>query len=133
MKRSFLIFGSACPLKSEVRVEFYSNLDEYSDSAHLISRAVQELFKSIVDPKLLIRRITISVNNIKREKDLLAEPRQLSLFTKEKPGLKKEKRVAKAILEIKRRYGKNAILKGINYEEGATGRERNAQIGGHKA
>lgn len=109
------------------------NLDEYSDSAHLISQAVQELFNSVVNPKLLIRRITISVNNIKREKDLLAEPRQLSLFTKEKPGLKKEKRMAKAILEIKRRYGNNAILKGINYEEGATGRERNAQIGGHKA
>ncbi|MBR3256286.1 Y-family DNA polymerase [Candidatus Saccharibacteria bacterium] len=109
------------------------NLDEYSDSAHLISQAVQELFNSVVNPKLLIRRITISVNNIKREKDLLAEPRQLSLFAEEKPGLKKEKRIAKAILEIKRRYGKNAILKGINYEEGATGRERNAQIGGHKA
>ena len=109
------------------------NLDEYSDSARLISQAVQELFNSVVNPKLLIRRITISVNNIEREKDLLAEPRQLSLFAKEKPGLKKEKRIAKAILEIKRRYGKNAILKGINYEEGATGRERNAQIGGHKA
>lgn len=128
----------------ETKLDFYGrkvpkyahgtyNLDDYSDSVHEISAAVEQLFKAVVNPKLLIRRITINVNNVKWKKEVDATLKQLSLFDREKPELGKEKRTNEAILEIKRRYGKNAILKGINFEDGATGRERNMQIGGHKA
>jgi len=112
------------------------NLREYSVSTEEISRAVADLFERIVDPKLLVRRINIDVNHVMREEDVVKIPRQLDLFVDlDKPKsqkLKKEKRANEAIIAIKRRYGKNAILKGINFEEGATGRERNTQIGGHR-
>ncbi len=112
------------------------NLREYSASTEEISRAVADLFERIVDPKLLVRRINIDVNHVMREEDVVKIPRQLDLFVDlDKPKsqkLKKEKRANEAIIAIKRRYGKNAILKGINFEEGATGRERNTQIGGHR-
>ena len=112
------------------------NLREYSVSTEEISRAVADLFDRIVDPKLLVRRINIDVNHVTREEDAVKIPRQLDLFVDlNKPKnqkLKKEKRANEAIIAIKRRYGKNAILKGINFEEGATGRERNTQIGGHR-
>ena len=111
----------------------------------------------------MVRRITIDVNHVQREEDIEDEARQLSLFEgfdtededevwqnddigegdnltrcknnriSQKTEFMKEKRANEAILAIKKRYGKNAILKGINFEDGATGRERNAQIGGHKA
>ena len=81
---------------------------------------------------MLIRRITIDVNHVRREEDIKKELRQASLFDEQKDDAK-EKRANEAILAIKKRYGKNAILKGINFEDGATGRERNAQIGGHRA
>ena len=107
------------------------NLDKYSCSSLEIRAAAKELFEKIVDQKLLIRRLTIDVNHIKTERDATKESRQLSLFDKVKDDTK-EKRWNKAVLAIKKRYGKNAILTGINFEEGATGRERNAQIGGHR-
>ena len=74
------------------------------------------------------------MNNVKREEDLAGgRLKQLKLFDEEpRADLEKEKRANEAILKIKRRYGKNAILKGLNFEEGATGRERNVQIGGHR-
>ena len=111
------------------------NFRKSTNSTSEIVDGVTNLFKEIVDPSLLIRRITIDVNHVKYEKDSLKEPRQLGLFDEatDKTKIKKEKQANKAILAIKKRYGKNAILKGINFEEGATGRERNAQIGGHKA
>lgn len=110
------------------------NLERMSASSRLISEAVAKIFDEKVDPKLKIRRIMIDVNHAKREEDLKKELRQLGLFdtAQDESELKKERRAEEAILAIKRRYGKNAILKGINFEEGATGRERNAQIGGHK-
>ncbi len=110
------------------------NLERMSASSRLISEAVAKIFDEKVDPKLKIRRIMIDVNHAKREEDLKKELRQLGLFdtVQDESELKKERRAEEAILAIKRRYGKNAILKGINFEEGATGRERNAQIGGHK-
>ena len=111
------------------------NLDGFTCSLREMKEAVRKVFESKVNPKLTIRRIMINVNNVKREEDLKKELRQLSLFDDEKKYevSEKEKRANEAILNIKKRYGKNAILKGINFEEGATGRERNAQIGGHKA
>ncbi|MBQ3436661.1 Y-family DNA polymerase [Candidatus Saccharibacteria bacterium] len=108
------------------------NLKMPSASTSEIKKAVTEIYQKQVNPELLIRRIMINVNHVKREKDAKKELRQLGLFD-EKTDNAKEKRANKAVLAIKKRYGKNAILKGINFEEGATGRERNAQIGGHRA
>lgn len=111
------------------------NLDGYTNSSREISEAVQTIFEKNVNSKLTIRRIMINVNNVKWEEDLKKKLTQVSLFdnAKKREVVAKEKRTNEAVLEIKKRYGKNAILKGINYEEGATGRERNVQIGGHKA
>ena len=108
------------------------NLKMPSASTSEIKKAVTEIYQKQVNPELLIRRIMINVNHVKREKDAKKELRQLGLFD-EKTDNAKEKRANKAVLAIKKRYGKNAILKGINFEEGATGRERNAQSGGHRA
>lgn len=110
------------------------NLKTGTSSSSIILNAVLTLFDKNVDKNLLVRRITIDVNHVLPETN---EPKshQLDLFTdydEENVELGKEKRVGEAIINIKRRYGKNAILKGINFEEGATGRERNMQIGGHK-
>ncbi|MDO5132501.1 MAG: hypothetical protein Q4D81_05930 [Eubacteriales bacterium] len=87
-----------------------------------------------------MRRITLAVNHVIPE-DSIREPEyeQMSLFTdyaaqeKEKEDREKERRLQEAMLKIKDKYGKNAILKGINFREGATGRDRNRQIGGHKS
>ncbi len=129
--------------KGETKTDFYGrivpkpahgtyNLTRNTSSAHLIVEVVAKLFDEKVDRELKIRRLTIDVNHVKREGD--NEPRQLGLFDEEidEDELEKEKRKEEAVLKIKRKYGKNAILKGINFEEGATGRERNAQIGGHR-
>ena len=129
----------------ETKLDFYGrevpkhahgtyNLAELTASSRLISEAVAKIFDEKVDRALKIRRITIDVNHVVREEDLEKQPRQLGLFdeVRDETKLKKEKRAEEAILAIKRRYGKNAILKGINFDEGATGRERNAQIGGHR-
>lgn len=107
------------------------HLGEYSNSSREIRKAVKELFEKSVDPALLIRRLSIDVGHVKSEKDTSAELRQLSLFD-EPTNRDKERRVSEAVLAIKKRYGKNAILTGTNFEDGATGRERNAQIGGHR-
>ena len=105
--------------------------------------AVLKLYDEIVNSILLIRRITISTNNVIFEEDYKPEPvcEQLSLFdfidtSKQTDNIsrqEKERSLQEACLSIKKRYGKNAILKGVNLTEGATARERNAQIGGHKA
>ena len=86
-----------------------------------------------------MRRIQISANHVVPENSLPDLPRQLDLFTdpaeldREDEMLERERRRQKAVLTIKQRYGKNAILRGMNFKEGATARERNAQVGGHKA
>ncbi|MBR2753590.1 Y-family DNA polymerase [Candidatus Saccharibacteria bacterium] len=110
------------------------NLKEPTASSRRISEAVKNIFNEKVNPELKVRRITINVNHVLREKGYKEQPRQMELFDKpsSKNELIKEKRAEEAILAIKRRYGKNAILKGINYEDGATGKERNVQIGGHQ-
>ena len=127
--------------RGETKFDFYGrevpkfahgtyNLNDYTCSTTAIGEAVAELFGRCVNPELLIRQITIEVSNVKTEKDARRELKQLGLFDEKKDDAK-EKCANEAVLAIKRRYGKNAILKGINFEEGATGRERNAQIGGH--
>lgn len=115
------------------------NLGRYTASTRLITDAVMELYDRITDPNLLVRRVNIVAARIIPESKAPREEGQMDLFTdwaakeKEEADLEREKRRQQAVLTIRRKYGKNAILKGMNYQEGATTRDRNAQIGGHKA
>lgn len=113
------------------------NLSKYTTSSRLITNGVLKLYDSIVNPDLLIRRVNIAATRLKTGIPNEAFE-QLSLFDDNKAKvsdktLEKEKKAQESILKIKQKYGKNAIMKGINLEEGATMKERNAQIGGHKA
>ena len=122
-----------------------TNLPEHTASSREIIRAVMELYDRIVNPDLLVRRVNVTANHVIEEKQAQKKERyeQLNLFTdygkkeleeKEAAEAKeREKHLQHALLEIKKRYGKNAVLKGMNLEEGATTIERNSQIGGHKA
>ncbi len=121
------------------------NLGRRTASTRVITDAVMDLYSRITDKRLLVRRIAVTVNHIMEETKAGEEEtyEQLTLFTdydklnkekdEEKEAFEKERRLQKTMLEIKKKYGKNAILKGMNLEEGATARERNNQIGGHKA
>ena len=117
------------------------NLPEHSSSSKEIIEAVVGLFDDIVDDDLLVRRVTISANHVISEKVMEKKkvPEQLDLFTdveerqKEIEALQKEKQLQRAVLHIHKKYGKNALLKGMNLQDGATMRERNEQVGGHKA
>lgn len=120
------------------------NLKKKTSSAHIIVSSVMELYDRIIDKNLLIRRITLNANKLVPENSIEEENyEQLDIFTdynllakkkaEEKSALQQEKNMQKAILTIKKKYGKNAILKGMNLMEGATARDRNKQIGGHKA
>ena len=108
--------------------------------------AVSDLFDRIVDKNLLVRRLNIVANHVLPEADAPKKDdgfEQLDLFTdyealevkqeKEHTELEREKKIQHALLSIKKKFGKNAILKGMNLEEGATAKDRNMQIGGHKA
>ena len=105
-----------------------------------------ELYDRIVNPDLLVRRINLTACKVVDESEAKQNSvagEQLDIFTdyaelerrrsEEKAALEREKNMQKAVLELKKKYGKNIILKGMNLEEDATARERNAQIGGHKA
>lgn len=121
------------------------NLGRYTSSTKLIIEKTLELFDSITDQKLLIRRMSVAANHVIDEHSEKAKkkPEQLSLFSDissqaqrledEEESYQKERQVQEAVIRIKSKFGKNGILKGMNFEEGATARERNAQIGGHKA
>ena len=121
-----------------------TNLTRQTSSAKLIVEATMELFDKIVNKSLLVRRITIAVCKLAKESDVKEKaPEQLDLFIdyeelekkrqREEEILEKENRMQQAVLDIKKKYGKNAILKGMNLEDGATAKDRNSQIGGHKA
>lgn len=123
-----------------------ANLGSFTSSGNKIAQEVLSLYDRIVDPDLLIRRLTLTLNHILPESDKRTdEPvyEQLDLFTdyealrkkreKEAADARKERSLQEAMLSIKGKYGKNAILKGTNFKEGATGRDRNRQVGGHKA
>lgn len=122
------------------------NLDGYTSSTRKIMGAVSALFDRMVDKNLLVRRMSITANHVLREDDApskTAQYEQLDLFTdfaaveeaqkREQTELEREKKMQQAMLTIKKKFGKNAILKGMNLEEGATAKARNEQIGGHKA
>ena len=124
------------------------NLSRATSSSSELLEAMAALYDKIVNPALLIRRMSLSACHVVNEK--MAKEReqketfeQLDLFTdyakkeaKEKEEQKKrerERRMQEALLTIKKKYGKNAVLRGMNFEEGATAKERNGQIGGHQA
>ena len=122
------------------------NLEGYTSSTKKIVGAAAELYDRIADKNLLVRRLNIVANHVLPES---AAPKknegfqQLDLFTdyaalqaeqeQERAALEREKKMQQAMLTIKKKFGKNAILKGMNLEEGATAKDRNKQIGGHKA
>ena len=122
-----------------------TNLRQYTSSTRLILDAVTELFDHIVDKRLLVRRVNLVAcraldEDAAREKDSceqldffsITESAQQQAAAEEKE-LERERRRQQAMLAIKKKFGKNAIIKGMDLQEGATAMERNAQIGGHKA
>lgn len=142
--------------KGEVTIDMYGrripkhahgtiNLVKKTSSTKLIMEAVMDLYDRIVDKKLLIRRLNLVAGKVVEESSVVEEEvyEQLDLFTDyaalkeqqeaEKKALDRERKMQQAMLDIKKKFGKNAILKGMNLEEGATTKERNQQIGGHKA
>lgn len=122
-----------------------ATLASYSSSTKEIMEAMTALYDRIVDRNLSVRRMYIAFNRVRSEQDVPqdSDSEQLDLFTDyaardaaakaEKTAHERERRRQEAMIEIRKRFGKNAILKGMNLEEGATTRERNRQIGGHKA
>ena len=121
-----------------------ANLEKKTSSSHIITEATMNLFDRIINKNLLVRRIAVATCKLVRESDVKNETvaEQISLFDDpvekekreqaERQALEQEKQMQKTIIGIKKRFGKNAILKGMNFQEGATARERNEQVGGHK-
>lgn len=142
--------------KGEIKVDRYGrkiprhahgtvNLDSQTSSTKKITDAVMGLYDRIMDKKLLIRRMYLAANKVVPENAVKQKEsfEQLDLFTdyealekqrqKEKELLERERKMQQAMLDIKKKFGKNAILKGMNLQEGATAKDRNSRIGGHKA
>lgn len=142
--------------KGEVKVDVYGrkipkhahgtvNLERRTSSTKLIIDAVMDLYDRIVNPNLLVRRINVVANHLVDESYAATDSgyEQMNLFTdyetlqrekeEENKELLKERKLQEAMLAVKKKYGKNAMLKGMNLQEGAMTRERNNQIGGHKA
>lgn len=135
-------YGRAVPKHAHGTI----TLEHPTSSSTQIMEAVTKLYDQIVNPILLIRRLNISVNRVISEelaKQQMHKPVQLDLFTDYKAVVEKqqhehelaakERRLQEAALKIKKEFGKNALLRGLNYAEGATQKDRNSQIGGHKA
>jgi len=122
-----------------------ANLGKHTSSTKLILEAVSDLFDRIADKNLLARRVNVTANHVIPESSVskAAAFEQLDIFTdyeaararraKEDAELEREKKIQEAVIAIRKKHGKNAILKGMNLEEGATTIARNNQIGGHKA
>ncbi|MBQ8508877.1 MAG: DNA methylase [Clostridia bacterium] len=122
-----------------------ANLERYSSSTRQITAAVIELYDRIIDKNLLVKRLSLTACGVIEEEKADADGAavQLDIFTDyealeraqrlERAALEREKKIQQVVIEIKDKYGKNAILKGSNLQEGSTARERNNQIGGHKA
>ncbi|MBQ4068583.1 MAG: DNA methylase [Lachnospiraceae bacterium] len=113
-------------------------LKEHTSSTEIIKKAILQIFDEKVDSNLLIKKVNITLGNVKNVSKTVGDYVQLDLFadilkSKKEEKLIKEKRLQDAMLDIQGKYGKNAVLKGINLVEGATTIERNHQVGGHKA
>ena len=132
-------YGRAIPKSSHGTI----NLDYKTSSSKIIIEAMIKLFERIINPKLLVRRVNMCATKLASEEDEISKVRyrQLDLFSslEEKDNkldynreiLKEENNLQNAMLKIKKKYGKNAILKGMDLEDGATTMDRNRQIGGH--
>ena len=142
--------------KGEIKKDWYgrlvpkhahgtANLGKMTSSGNKICQAVLALYDRIIDPDLLVRRITLSVNHVLAEDSEKARQpvyRQMDIFTDyealkkeeelEKAHDQRERKLQEAMIQVKEKFGKNAILKGTNFREGATGRDRNRQVGGHR-
>lgn len=109
----------------------------HTASSRAIIQATAALFDRVVDGSLLVRRITLEACHVLREDDARAQQRQQSLFDTVSPeetaAQKRERAIQETVLALKARFGKNAVLRAMSLEDGATARLRNAQIGGHKA
>lgn len=154
-KKTYTIKKTGKPYAGKVVADYYGrtcpahahgtgNIDHYTSSTNAIMDVMMELYDRIVDPDLLIRRVNIAACNLIPETEIPEEgPEQMSLFVdydavdkakrERKEAEEKERRLQRAELYIQDRFGKNAILKGMNFFEGGTTRERNEQIGGHRA
>ena len=122
-----------------------ANLEEYTASAKRIIAAALELFDRIIDHNLLVRRFYLTATRVADEASAPDKKafEQIDLFTdytavqeqkaQEIAELEREKKVQRTMLDIKRKFGKNAILKGMNLQEGATAKDRNNTIGGHRS
>lgn len=138
--------------EGEITTDFYgrkipkhahgtATLKRYTSSTKQLSEAVLSLYDKIVNKNLLIRRINMSAIHLLKEEEAknIQEYEQTNLFeaqtkeTEENIDLEKEKQLQKTLINIKKKYGKNAVLKVMDLEKGATAKERNKQIGGHKA
>ena len=120
------------------------NLGQHTSSTKIITEKVMELYDKIVDPQFTVRRMYVVANHVINENNIEAPPpEQLDFYTdyaaleqqraEERERLCREKNMQKALIGIKKKYGKNAVIKGMNLEEGATTIERNGQVGGHRA
>ena len=117
-------------------------LGRYTSSTKLMNEKTMELFDRIINRDLLARRIVLAVENVIHEEDIPSGNKQISIFDleqkddqreKEEKEMSRERALQEAMLEIKHKHGKNAVLKAKNLSEGATAKDRNRQIGGHKA
>ena len=132
-------YGRAIPKHAHGTI----NLDYKTSSSKIISKAMIKLYDRIINPKLSVRRVTMAATKLESEEEEKGKVRykQLDLFSSldeennkldyDREALKEENNLQNAMLKIKEKYGKNAILKGMDLEDGATTRDRNRQIGGH--
>lgn len=121
------------------------NLEEPTFAASILSDAVTALFMRIANPDLLVRRMSLTANRVVPESEVNYDtmPVQLDLFTdydalkaeneRKRASIEKERRLMQTTIALKKKFGKNALLKGLDWQDGATARDRNSQIGGHKA
>ena len=134
-------YGRAAPKQAHGSI----NLGRFTSSTRIIMDKVTELYERIVNRQYTVRRMYVVANHVTPESEIPADnmPERLSLFEDfdeaerrreaEKAALDRERRIQEAAIRIKRKYGKNAIIKGMNLQEGATTIERNAQVGGHRS
>ena len=134
-------YGRNIPVHSHGTI----NIEHPTSSSRILIQKVAELYDRIVNPNLLIRRLTLSINHLIKEDrvnrhkyaeqlDLFAEYEEIKRKQEEeKKKLSKERKQQETLLHLRKKFGKNVVLRGLNYAEGATQKERNQQIGGHKA
>ena len=133
-------YGRAVPKHAHGTI----NLDRPTSSGNLLMEAAEELYDRIVNRKLLVRRIDLTAGRVEEESaaagresfrqlELFADPGEEEQEAARQADLDRERKLQEAMLKVKKKYGKNAVLKGMNLQEGATAAKRNRQIGGHRA